>query len=64
MANIQIRLIFDSSNTLVNRLGPSIHSSVKLPKLLFSCSNLLQLARMGGKTLASHCGITQLHILC
>ena len=23
MANIRIRLIFDSSNTLVNRLGPS-----------------------------------------
>ena len=25
MANIRIRLIFDSSNTLVNRLGPSTH---------------------------------------
>ena len=24
MANIRIRLIFDSSNTLVNRLGPSV----------------------------------------
>ena len=24
LANIRIRLIFDSSNTLVNRLGPSI----------------------------------------
>ena len=25
MANIRIRLIFDSSNTLVNRLGPSCY---------------------------------------
>ena len=25
MANIRIRLIFDSSNTLVNRLGPIIY---------------------------------------
>ena len=25
MANIRIRLIFDSSNTLVNRLGPSVY---------------------------------------
>ena len=41
-----------------------VHSSVKLPKLLFSFSNLLQLERMGGNAYASHCGITQLHILC
>ena len=27
MANIRIRLIVDSSNILVNRLGPSRHSS-------------------------------------
>ena len=27
MANIRIRLIFDSSNTLVNRLGPNGHGA-------------------------------------
>ncbi len=29
MANIRIRLIFDSSNTLVNRLGPSDQTEVQ-----------------------------------
>ena len=29
MANIRIRLIFDSSNTLVNRLGPSAHPFIR-----------------------------------
>ena len=27
MANIRIRSIFDSSNTLVNRLGPTVHNT-------------------------------------
>ncbi len=34
MANIRIRLIFDSSNTLVNRLGPTIDSGGNVSDLV------------------------------
>ena len=37
MANIRIRLIFDSSNTLVNRLGPNFHKKLYTVDSMLKC---------------------------